>query len=290
MSDDRHRKPKHHTGGKIDLQKEKARLLHGVGAPLSSHFEIDDFQREAISLVSEGVDTLVVAPTGAGKTFIALQAIEATIGMNARSVYTTPLKALSNTKYSELKKTFEPRVKVGLLTGDRKIDGDASVVVATTEIYRNELYKDSAGYGLVVLDEVHYISDQQRGAVWEESIILTPTSSTLLMLSASISNAAEVAGWISEVRGRPCRIVIKRDRPVELRLGFLHPDIGVMPLSSESGRIFEPVEKYYEHIRIDGAGMRLSPRRRQEGHRQNARGGAGSRHAPQRGGHKRGKR
>jgi ATP-dependent RNA helicase HelY len=289
MPNDRNRPPKHFTGGKVDLVKEKARLLDGVGAPLSEHFEIDDFQREAISLVSEGVDTLVVAPTGAGKTFIALQAIEATIGMKARSVYTTPLKALSNTKYSELKKTFEPRVKVGLLTGDRKIDGDASVVVATTEIYRNELYKDSAGYGLVVLDEVHFIADQQRGAVWEESIILTPTSSTLLMLSASISNAAEVSGWISEVRGRPCRVVIKRDRPVELRLGFLHPDIGVMPLSSENGRIFEPVAKYYENIRLDGAGMRLSPRRSQESHRHNARGRSGQ-SSDRRGGSRRGKR
>ena len=249
---------------RVELEKERTRLLTGIGAPVDRSFSIDDFQRDAVLSVSEGVDTLVVAPTGAGKTFIALQAIEATIGLGSRAVYTTPLKALSNTKYSELKKIFEPRVKVGLLTGDRKIDGNASVVVATTEIYRNELYKNASDYGLVVLDEVHFISDQQRGAVWEESIILTPTSSTLLMLSASISNAAEVSGWISEVRGRPCRVVIKRERPVELRLGFLHPDIGVIPLNDEHGRVFEPVAKYYENIRLDGAGMRLSPRKRDD--------------------------
>ena len=246
---------------RVDLDKERARLLTGVGAPVDMSFAIDDFQRDSIASVIEGVDTLVVAPTGAGKTFIALQAIEAAIGLNKRSVYTTPLKALSNTKYSELKKTFEPRVKVGLLTGDRKIDGDASVVVATTEIYRNELYKGSRGYGLVILDEVHFISDSQRGAVWEESIILTPTTSTLLMLSASISNAAEVSGWISEVRGKPCRVVMKRERPVELRFGFLHPDLGVMPLNTETGGVFPLVQKYYDNISLDAAGMRLSPKR-----------------------------
>lgn len=255
---------------KPDIKKEKVRLLEGVGAPIENNFSIDDFQSEAISLVSSGVDTLVVAPTGAGKTFIALQAIEATIGVGKRSVYTTPLKALSNTKYSELKKIFEPRCKVGLLTGDRKIDGDAAVVIATTEIYRNELYQGvQRGYGLVVLDEVHYISDSQRGAVWEESIILTPQNSTLLMLSASISNAKEVASWISEVRQKECRIVIKKIRPVELRLGFLHPDAGVMPLSDIDGRIFEPVNTYYSQVSLDSAGMRLRPNRRSEGHREN---------------------
>ena len=106
--------------------------------------------------------------------------------------------------------------------------------------------------------------------MWEESIILTPTSSTLLMLSASISNPADVSGWISEVRGRPCRVVIKKERPVELRLGFLHPDTGVMPLATENGRVFDLVSKYYENIKLDSAGMRLSPRRTQESHRRNS--------------------
>lgn len=242
---------------KYDLKKALDRLLDGIGTPPVEAFVADDFQREAINSVAAGVDTLVVAPTGAGKTFIAIQAIEATIGMGSRAVYTTPLKALSNTKFTELRRRFEPQCSVGLLTGDRKIDGNASVVVATTEIYRNEVYKAQDGYGLVVLDEVHFISDPQRGPVWEESIILTPSTSTLLMLSASISNAAEVAEWISQVRGKECRIVSKRERPVELRLGFLHPDFGAMPMTDEDGSFFQPINKYYTSYNLDSSGMRL---------------------------------
>jgi len=232
-------------------------FLDGIGVPETSKFEIDDFQKEAISNVVDGHDTLVVAPTGSGKTYIATQAIGAFLQLKTKAVYTTPLKALSNTKYNELKKTFEPDFKVGLLTGDRKIEGDADVVVATTEIYRNELYKDVPRYSLVVLDEVHFIADAQRGPVWEESIILSPTSSTLLMLSASISNAKEIAEWIGEVRGKPCKIVIKKDRPVELRFGFLHPELGVLPLCDRNGRVLEEVIHYYGSTGLDATGMRL---------------------------------
>lgn len=220
-------------------------------------FVADDFQREAISSVVDGHDTLVVAPTGAGKTYIAMEAIRATLMLKKRAVYTTPLKALSNTKYNELKKKFEPEFKVGLLTGDRKIEGDADVVVATTEIYRNELYRSFDRYSLIVLDEVHFIADPQRGPVWEESIILTPSSSTLLMLSASISNSQEIAEWLQEVRGKPCRVVIKKERPVELRYGFLHPDLGVMPLADERGGVFKEVVHYYGSAGLDASGMRL---------------------------------
>ena len=169
------------------LDEARDHFLSGIGIPGESKFVADDFQKDAIQNVVDGNDTLVVAPTGAGKTYIAMEAIRAALLLKKRAVYTTPLKALSNTKYSELKKKFEPDYKVGLLTGDRKIEGDASVVVATTEIYRNELYRSSERYSIVVLDEVHFISDSQRGPVWEESIILTPSSSTLLMLSASIT-------------------------------------------------------------------------------------------------------
>lgn len=245
----------------LDIKKAKQTLLEGVGAEVSLNFEIDDFQKEAIDHISSKTDTLVVAPTGAGKTFIALKAIETMLEQGFRSVYTTPLKALSNTKYADLKRTFEPKHSVGLLTGDRKIDGNAKIVVATTEIYRNELYKVSKGYGLVVLDEVHFISDAQRGPVWEESIILTPQDSTLLMLSASISNPQEVANWISDVRQKECKIVIKKERPVELRIGFLHPDLGVMPLSDERGFLFTPVQQFYQNFSLDSTGMRLRQNR-----------------------------
>lgn len=256
------------------LKDAQERLLEGISVPEKTEFIVDDFQREAIEAIAAGEDTLVVAPTGAGKTYIALEAISVALGMNARAVYTTPLKALSNGKYTELKKKFEPAHKVGLLTGDRKIDTDAHVVVATTEIYRNELYSDDGQYGVVVLDEVHFISDLQRGPVWEESIILTPKDSTLLMLSASISNYQEIAEWLHEVRGRPCRVVIKKERPVELRLGFLHPDLGVLPLTDERGSILKEVSQFYGSVGLDGTGRRLSDTNssRTEGRRKRNRG------------------
>jgi len=239
------------------LEELRARFLEGVGVPLKGEFKVDDFQREAILNVTGGIDTLVVAPTGSGKTFIATECIKAFLEQKLRAVYTTPLKALSNTKFNELRKQFEPLYKVGLLTGDRKIQGDANVVVATTEIYRNELYSSTEQYSLVILDEVHFIADPQRGPVWEESIILTPQSSTLLMLSASISNAREIADWLEEVRGKECQIVLKKERPVELRFGFLHPDCGVLPLADEHGHVLPEVRRYYGEAGLDGDGMRL---------------------------------
>jgi len=242
------------------IEEARSRFLSGIGTPQKGEFIIDDFQREAISAVVDGKDTLVVAPTGAGKTFIALEAIRAILELQLRAVYTTPLKALSNTKYNELKKILEPQYSVGLLTGDRKIEGDAGVVIATTEIYRNELYRSAERYSLVVLDEVHFIADPQRGPVWEESIILTPPSTTLLMLSASISNAEEIAAWISEVRGKECHIVQKKNRPVELRYGFLHPDLGVIPLTDQQGAVLREVHSYYGSVALDPSGMRLKSR------------------------------
>jgi ATP-dependent RNA helicase HelY len=248
-----------------DLRRE---LLDGIGVPKQASFVADEFQKEAISSVVDGVDTLVVAPTGSGKTYIATEAIEATLALGLKAVYTTPLKALSNGKFAELRARFSPKFKVGLLTGDRKIDGDADVVVATTEIYRNELYKSSERYSLVILDEVHFIADAQRGAVWEESIILTPSSTTLLMLSASISNPDEIAEWIESVRSKKCRIVIKEKRSVELRYGFLHPDFGPIPIASRRGEILPEIQQYYSGLSLDQGGMRLRGRRRGEYSRQ----------------------
>lgn len=242
------------------IEEARSRLLQGIAVPEASEFVVDDFQREAILSVTDSQDTLVVAPTGAGKTYIALEAIKATLFSKRRSVYTTPLKALSNTKYADLKRRFGPEYSVGLLTGDRKIEGDADVVVATTEIYRNELYRTNERYSLVVLDEVHFIADPQRGAVWEESIILTPQSTTLLMLSASISNASEIAEWLEEVRGKPCRVVTKKERPVELRFGFLHPEYGPIPLDDGRGGVFKEVLHFYTTFGLDASGRRLKMR------------------------------
>lgn len=243
------------------IQESRERFLSGIRVPEKGTFVVDPFQQEAIDNLLQGIDTLVVAPTGSGKTYIAIESMRGLLERGKRAIYTTPLKALSNTKYSEFQHTFGPRHTVGLLTGDRKIEGDSDVVIATTEIYRNELYRGGAGYALVILDEVHYIADPQRGPVWEESIILTPSESTLLMLSASISNAEEIAAWIEEVRNKECRIVMKKERPVELRYGFLHPRFGVIPLSDEKGHLSPEVSHYYgsadvemDRMRVRGAG------------------------------------
>jgi len=143
-----------------------------------------------------------------------------------------------------------------LLTGDRKIEGNASVVVATTEIYRNELYSYQENYSLVVLDELHYLADPQRGPVWEESIILAPQASALLMLSASVSNDQQISAWIESVRGKPIKVVKVLERPVQLRLGFLHPRFGVVPLTDQEGNVYPEVAEFYS------GGDRNSPRSR----------------------------
>jgi len=240
------------------IEESRKKFLSGIGVPPKTNFVADDFQQAAITNLAQGIDTLVVAPTGSGKTFIAIQAMRDLLSKGQRAIYTTPLKALSNTKFSEFQQTFGPTHSVGLLTGDRKIEGDSDVVIATTEIYRNELYRGHGRYSLVILDEVHYIADPQRGAVWEESIILTPSSSTLLMLSASISNAEEIAAWIEETRNKECRIVQKAQRPVELRYGFLHPKWGVMPLSDDKGHLSPEVAHYYSGVELDMTGTRVA--------------------------------
>jgi superfamily II RNA helicase len=216
-----------------------------MGVPAAATFVPDQFQLDAIRTLGEQQDTLVIAPTGAGKTYIAIEAIRSVVEKGGRACYTAPLKALSNSKYVDFKRIFEPKYSVGLLTGDRKIEGDAQVVIATTEIFRNELYSFSENYSLVVLDEFHYLADPQRGPVWEESIILAPRSSTLLMLSASISNPEEVCQWMEEVRKKPIKIVSAVKRPVELRWGFLHPELGVLPLTDHNGHLNEEITHYY---------------------------------------------
>lgn len=272
------------------ISEARAKFLSGIGVPEKGEFHVDSFQRQAIDNLVNGIDTLVVAPTGSGKTYIAIEAIRSLLAQNKRAIYTTPLKALSNTKYSEFQHIFGSTHSVGLLTGDRKIEGDSDVVIATTEIYRNELYRGDVRYSLVILDEVHYIADPQRGPVWEESIILTPSESTLLMLSASISNAEEIAAWIEEVRNKECRIVMKRERPVELRYGFLHPRFGVIPLSDEKGHLSPEVSHYYGSNEVDMLGMRVKgpggDRRSRgdgDGVRGSRRGGAGGRGSGRRG-------
>src|SRR4030095_11094633 len=163
----------------------------------------DPSQREACRARENGHGVLVAAPTGAGKTVVGEFAVHLALSRGQKCFYTTPIKALSNQKYADLISRYGT-ASVGLLTGDNSINGEAPVVVMTTEVLRNMLYAGSptlAGLGYVVMDEVHYLSDRFRGAVWEEVIIHLPDSVTLVSLSATVSNAEEFGDWLVTVRG-----------------------------------------------------------------------------------------
>nr|MDA8292563.1 DEAD/DEAH box helicase [Actinomycetota bacterium] len=181
-------------------------------------FPLDPFQVEALDLLDAGRSVLVAAPTGSGKTLVAEYAIARALAEGGRAFYTTPLKALSNQKYGDLARAHGPS-RVGLLTGDVSVKGGADVVVMTTEVLRNMIYAGPshlARLTCVVLDEVHYLEDRYRGAVWEEIILSAPPSVVLVCLSATVSNAEELAGWIHTVRGATGAVIEDR-RPVELR-------------------------------------------------------------------------
>ncbi|MCW2846860.1 MAG: hypothetical protein JWR90_834 [Marmoricola sp.] len=180
-------------------------------------FSLDDFQVRACRELEEGRSVLVAAPTGSGKTIVGEFAVHLALESGRKAFYTTPIKALSNQKFNDLAKRYGAE-NVGLLTGDNSINGEAPVVVMTTEVLRNMLYAGSRtldGLGFVVMDEVHYLADRMRGAVWEEVIIHLPESVALASLSATVSNAEEFGEWLGTVRGETVTIVEER-RPVPL--------------------------------------------------------------------------
>ena len=188
-------------------------------AELTAHhdFPLDTFQLRAMDALDDGESVLVAAPTGSGKTVVAEYAIAAALADGKRAFYTAPIKALSNQKYHDLAALLGPH-RVGLLTGDNSINGDAEVVVMTTEVLRNMIHGGGRGLGdlaVVVLDEVHFLQDTYRGPVWEEVIIHLPASVRLVCLSATVSNAAELAEWIETVRG-PTSAIVEDRRPVRL--------------------------------------------------------------------------
>src|SRR3954454_12311980 len=180
-------------------------------------FPLDEFQLQACREIEEGRGVLVAAPTGSGKTIVGEFAIHLALATGRKAFYTTPIKALSNQKYNDLVARYGPD-QVGLLTGDNVVNGEAPVVVMTTEVLRNMLYAGSRtllNLGFVVMDEVHYLADRFRGAVWEEVIIHLPESVALVSLSATVSNAEEFGEWLETVRGGTTTIVEER-RPVPL--------------------------------------------------------------------------
>src|SRR2546423_3054880 len=221
--------------------RELRRLLEGIGTPPPAPFKPDSFQLEALAAV-EFEDVLVTAPTGSGKTWIAREEIRRLLESGRRAWYTSPLKALTNSKYQEFGDEFGAK-RVGILTGDRKQNADAPLIVGTTEIYRNQLFDALRGgadvrFDLVIFDEAHYLGDEDRGHVWEEAIILTPPRIRMLLLSATIGNAGELAKWIEELRGVRCAVVTRPGaRPVPLRSAFLMPDKRLIPLVDRNGKL-----------------------------------------------------
>ncbi len=214
-------------------------------------FALDPFQVEACEAVEDGQGVLVAAPTGSGKTLVGEFAVHVALATERKCFYTTPIKALSNQKFTDLVARYGPE-NVGLLTGDNTINGEAPVVVMTTEVLRNMLYAGSrtlSGLGFVVMDEVHYLADRFRGAVWEEVIIGLPESVAVISLSATVSNAEEFGAWLTEVRGHTTTIVEER-RPVPLhqhvlvgrRLFPLFED-GERTAAGESGQVNRQLER-----------------------------------------------
>lgn len=202
--------------------RESAALdrTHPITAAFAAaqRFTLDEFQLEGCRSLEEGRSVLVAAPTGAGKTIVGEFAVHLAMREPGdKAFYTTPIKALSNQKFRELQDVYGAD-EVGLLTGDTNINGSARIVVMTTEVLRNMLYADSPalrGLRYVVMDEVHYLADRFRGAVWEEIIIHLPPSVRLVSLSATVSNAEEFGDWLDTVRG-DTEVIVSETRPVPL--------------------------------------------------------------------------
>ena len=244
-------------------------------------FALDAFQRDAIDAVDRGMSTLVAAPTGSGKTVVAEFAIERALDRGGKAFYTTPLKALSNQKFGDLVAKHGAE-SVGLLTGDNAINPEASVVVMTTEVLRNMLYERSTtltGLLAVVMDEVHYLQDPYRGAVWEEVLIHLPPSVSVVALSATISNAEEFGEWITTLRG-DTRVVIEERRPVPLEHHYLvGPRLHPMHIEQDGILHAEPVRRLARPARAEDEDLlpaRVGARRSISGSRGRGRGTAGS--------------
>jgi len=219
--------------------RAKMNLSHPMTRKFSSNypFELDDFQIEACRALEDGSGVLVAAPTGSGKTVVGEFAIFIALEQGRKCFYTTPIKALSNQKYLDLVAAHGPE-RVGLLTGDTNVNSDAQILIMTTEVLRNMIYAKSPALenlGFVVMDEVHYLADKFRGAVWEEILIHLDPEILVVSLSATVSNVEEFGEWLGSVRGRT-RIVLSEERPVPL---YQHVLVGhrLLDLFESPGRI-----------------------------------------------------
>lgn len=235
-SDDKGKRSSREARHARQLNPEIDPRLHDVfkkiGKPLLADFIPDPFQLEALEVIKHS-DCLVTAPTGSGKTWIAEQAIASVLKQGGRCWYASPLKALTNSKWVEFSTYFND-ANVGILTGDTKENTNAPIIVGTTEILRNQLYDmmhrgENFPCDLVVIDEAHYLGDADRGVVWEEVMIYLPSRIHLLLLSATIGNSDELAGWLSRLRGKDCVIIKEKKRSVPLYPLFFHPPARLTP-------------------------------------------------------------
>jgi superfamily II RNA helicase len=243
-------KPKPIPAGPKRPDQRFEAILAQIGVPEDEPFRPDPFQTEALARLEES-DVLVSAPTGAGKTWIALQAIKQCLEAGGHAWYACPLKALSNAKFEEFGSAFGPDL-VGIVTGDRKENAQAPLIVGTTEILRNQLYdcmwhKTPLPYELVILDEAHYLGETERGVVWEETLIYVPATTRLLLLSATIRNNKELAAWLASIRDVACSVVASDERPVPLYPLFLYPDGQIGMLSGRKG-LLRDVERCVEAL------------------------------------------
>ncbi len=225
----RDRRPTLQAGADRGLKK----VFGQIGIPEKAPFKPDLFQIQAIDAIQTS-DCLVTAPTGAGKTWIAEQAARMIMEKGGKVWYATPLKALTNSIHGGFSKIFG-KEHVGILTGDIKENTRAEIIIGTTEILRNQLYDamytgEDMDCDLIILDEAHYLGDAERGVVWEEIMIYLPVRIPLLLLSATIGNPDQIAGWLAQIRGKPCEIVENTDRPVPLHPIFFHPSGTLLPL------------------------------------------------------------
>ena len=226
-------------------------VFTGIGVPKNRPFTPDRFQTDAVAAMAAS-DCLVTAPTGAGKTWIAIETIKRIFKQGGRAWYASPLKALTNSKLIEFSTIFGSQ-NVGILTGDRKESPDAPIIVGTTEILRNQLYDAmhqgvSLNTDLVVLDEAHFLGDEERGVVWEETMIYLPSRIPLLMLSATVGNAGAIADWLTTIRQRPCQVITENQRPVPLYPMVLHPSGTLLPLMAKGGRGTKKLHKKVEGL------------------------------------------
>src|ERR1700751_382273 len=255
-------------GGSVTALAELARFTAELPFPL------DDFQQRACAALERGHGVLVCAPTGAGKTVVGEFAVHLALAAGGKCFYTTPLKALSNQKHTDLTLRYG-RDRIGLLTGDMSVNADAPVVVMTTEVLRNMLYADShalQGLSHVVMDEVHFLADRMRGPVWEEVILHLPDEVRVVSLSATVSNAEEFGGWIQTVRG-DTTVVVDEHRPVPLwqhvlvgkRLSDLFDYAGDQPDTDRRPRVSPDLLRHISHRREGGRMSAGRAPRRQAG-------------------------